>query len=214
MRRRSTGAVIIVTGLVLALRCSLFAPEIGDVFQSRDEGGLEVLRPGLFAQQRGDAPVFFGDKGLDFCLAVADQPEGNRLHATGAGARLDAPPEQGADFVSHESVEHAASLLRIEQVFIDLARPANGLLHSTFGNLVEDGATRVLQAERLLERPGDKFSFSVGVWRQVDLVGAARRCFQFIDQFALFLDDFILRGEVFARIHAQTLLGQIDDMPH
>src|SRR5262249_13152796 len=101
-----------------------------------DELGDEGLWLLVFAQRRLDAPVLFGHEGADVGLTLADQPNGHRLDAAGAGAPLHAPPEQGADLVAHQTVEDAPGLLRIEEILVNAARVGDGVLHRALGDLI------------------------------------------------------------------------------
>ena len=73
-------------------------------------------------EQGVDGPVFLRNESADFLFALDDQAESNGLDAPGGKAAADFIPEQGRDFVADDAVEDAASLLRVHEVGVDLAR--------------------------------------------------------------------------------------------
>ena len=77
-------------------------------------------------------PVLFGDEALDLALALADELERDRLHAAGGEAAADLVPQERADLVAHQPVEHAARLLRVDHLHVDLARMLERLQHAFF----------------------------------------------------------------------------------
>ena len=87
------------------------------------EAGLERRRI-LALQARVEGPVLLGAERLALLLALDDYPQRHRLHASGADAALDLVPQQRADLVADQPIEHAARLLGVEQVVIELARIA------------------------------------------------------------------------------------------
>src|SRR5437016_12755370 len=105
-------------------------------------------------------------------------------------------------------------LIFIYNIFIDLASLANFLLNSPLSNFVEHCATRILQSQGLFQGPCDKLTLTIRVWSQVYFVSMPGSSFQFVNQLIFFLDDFILGSEIFARVYAKALFGQVYDMPH
>ena len=100
-----------------------------------------VKRRRLRARQvRIDGPVFFLLERLDLALALDDQPQRHGLHASGGKPAADFVPKQRRDLVTHKAVEHAACLLRVDQVAIDVARMLEGFLHGLLGDFVEGDA--------------------------------------------------------------------------
>ena len=90
------------------------------------EPGLERRRIVGF-ELRVERPVFLGAERLALLLALDDDPQRDRLHPSGADAALDLLPEQRADLVADQPVEHAARLLGVEQMLIELARMGDRL---------------------------------------------------------------------------------------
>ena len=95
---------------------------------------LRRLRPG---EPREDVPVLLGHERLDLALAVAHQLQRDRLHAAGAQAAADLVPEQRADLVADQPIEHAARALRRDHLLVDGARVLERLLNGLLGDLVE-----------------------------------------------------------------------------
>src|SRR5262249_308783 len=140
--------------------------------------GLPLLR---LAERRHDCPVLFGHERADFPFALADQPQRHRLHAPGTGTRLHSAPEQRADLVAHQAVQHTARLLRIEEIFVNVTRPADGILHGALGDLVEDGTPRLAQPQHLLERPSDELTLAVWIRGEVHRLRPLARALQLFD---------------------------------
>ena len=89
----------------------------------------------------------------------------------------DLVPEQRADLVADQPVEHAARLLRVDHLLVDLRRLLERREHTLLGDLVEHQAADLLaiaRAELLGEMPADRFALAVGVGRDKDLGGLLR----------------------------------------
>ncbi len=82
---------------------------------------LRRLRSG---EPREDVPVLFGHERFDLALAVAHELQRHRLHAAGAQAAADLVPEQRADLVADQTIEHAARALRADHLLVDRAADA------------------------------------------------------------------------------------------
>ena len=106
---------------------------------------LRVLEQGLHG------PVFLGVEGQDLGLALADQPQGHRLHPAGRGAGLgQLAPEHGREAKAHEIVEGAACLVGVDQVLVEWAPMAHGVEDGGLGDLVEHDPLDLHARERLL----------------------------------------------------------------
>ena len=147
---------------------------------------------------RIDRPIFFFLEGFDFAFAFDNQAQRNRLHASRRKAASHFIPQQRRDLISHESVEHAASLLRVYQVLIDGTRMFKGSLHSPLGDFVEGDALNARRRFRLAflylgllgffpftvavefesQMKGNCLSFAVRVRRQIDGIRRGRQLFQ------------------------------------
>ena len=152
-------------------------------------GLIEVGR-----EDAGDLPVFLGDEGFDFTFALDDQADGHALHTAGAQAPGDLPPQQRADLIADDAVEDAPRLLGIDAIDVDLVRVLEGLLDLGLGDGVKDDAAGLFvgDVQRLLEVPGDGFSFAVQVGREVDAIGFLRQRAELADDLIPGRQDLIL----------------------
>ena len=164
---------------------------------------------------------------LDLAFAFDDQAQRNGLHAPGGKTAADFIPEQRRDLIAHQAVEHAASLLRVDQVLIDGARMFERCLHGALGDFVESDALNARRrpsspffsflaffllavvAEFERQMGGDGLAFAVRIRRQIDGVRRGRQLFQLGDNFLFAGDDDVIRLEVVRDIDAQSALGQI-----
>ena len=208
-----------------------------DVFDDKS-GRLELLKQGqclllvgelvgIVGLEGGHAAVAVGhhedDRCLvirfrlemhDFALAFHNQSHSHRLYAAGRQGGLDALPQDGRQFETHQAVQHAAGLLGVDQVGVDAAGMLDGLLDGILGDLVENNAAGmvVLQAQDIEQMPGDGFSFAVFIGSQPDGLGLAGGLGQFADQFLLVGRKFVQRLESMIYIYAESFLAQVPDM--
>ena len=161
-------------------------------------------------------PVFLRLEGADLIFAVNHDPCGHRLHAPGGQAGLDLAPEQRAELVAHNAVEHAARLLRIDQILIDLARVLDALGDDLLRDLVESHALGLVvrQIQQLLQVPRNGLSLAVRVGREIDGSGRFGALFQVGDHVGAILHGQILRREVAVDIDTHRALGQVAQMAH
>src|SRR5206468_12517210 len=110
-----------------------------------DDGLLAIeqmeLRGELLAvllEERFDGPVFDRLESADLALALDEQPQRHGLHATGGYPFLYGLPEDGTRLVSHESVEDATRLLRVNFSLVDLAGILDRSLNSVASDLVKE----------------------------------------------------------------------------
>ena len=89
-----------------------------DLRQLDDEG---VARGDKLPDSGPEHPVFFRVETLDLVLPFADQPQRDRLHAAGADTAPDLFPEQRADLETDQPVEHAARLLGVDALHVELS---------------------------------------------------------------------------------------------
>ena len=167
-------------------------------------------------KQRVEQPVFLRLEGADLIFAVDHDACGHRLHAPGGQAGLDLAPEQRAELIAHDAVEHAARLLRIDQILIDLARVLDALGDDLLRDLVEGHALCfiVRQIQQLLQVPRNGLSLAVRVGREIDGSGRFGALFQVGDHVGAILHGQILRREVAVNIDAHRALGQVTQMTH
>ena len=96
------------------------------------------------------------------------------MHAARAQASADRATEQRRHFVTHQTIEHAARLLCVDQVLVDLFRMLESFLHRALGDLIEHHAKGryggFLRDDLLREVLADGFAFSIRVGGQVNSV--------------------------------------------
>src|SRR5207244_9896424 len=123
----------------------------------REGRRLARLEPGL------DGPVLLGREGADLALALADDADGDRLHAPRREPAAHLVPEERRELVANESVEDAPSLLRVEAVLVELAGSLERREHRLLRDLVSEYAMVVLAPHRelLLYLDGDSAALEV-----------------------------------------------------
>ena len=137
------------------------------------------------------------------------------MHPTHAEATPDFLPEQLAPLVSDDAIQHAARLLSVDQLHVDLARRLKGTFDGRLRNLVEEDAKDLAvflfgSAVNLLRNmPGDSLPFPVRVRSQKHLVSFLGLLFDLGQHFGFSLDRHVVRFEVMVHIHAQFIGGQI-----
>ena len=107
------------------------------------------------AQEHVERPVFLRNKGLDLALALHDEARRDGLHASGGQAAPDLLPEQRAELIADDAVEHAARLLCVDKVIVDVARLCDALRDDLFRDLVEGHAVGLVvrQSQQHLQVP-------------------------------------------------------------
>src|SRR5438552_9368735 len=104
-----------------------------------DDFGAECLAREV-RERRLERPVLLRSERLDLALAIDDEPERDRLNPAGGKPVAVLFPEERGHRVANETVHDAASLLRIDQVLIDLAGMLECLLDRCRGDFVESDA--------------------------------------------------------------------------
>ena len=204
----SLEALLDGAGLGLGAGQELFALGV------RGQTGGETLV--AHAQRGVHIPVFLGLEGLDLLLAVVDKADGYALDTARRQAPAHLPPEEGAELVAHETVQHTAGLLGVEEVFVDGAGVGHALLDALLGDLIEGHAVGGVgvKAEDVGQMPADGFAFAVRVGRKDHAVGVFGLALQLLDELFLALDADVLRRIVMLDIDAQLGGGQVADMAH
>ena len=134
-----------------------------------------VNRPVLGAHVR-HALTFLGDH----------EARGHRLHAASRQGRADLAPQEGRDLVAVEAVEDAASLLRVHEVGVQVARVLQGALDRFLRDFVEDHAAHGnLRLQDLQEVPRDGLTLAVLISCQIEFVGLLEELLEFGDLFLL-----------------------------
>ena len=161
-------------------------------------------------------PVFLRLEGADLVFPVDDQARGDRLHTAGRQTLADLPPQQRAELIADDPVEHAAGLLRIDQVLVDGTRMLDGFLHDAARDLVEGHAVGriVRDGQQIFQVPGDGLAFAVRVRCEIDAVGVLCGLLQLRDDLFLALERIVFRLKVMLDIDAQRALRQIAQVAH
>src|SRR5439155_171030 len=115
-----------------------------------------------------ERPVLLRDERLDLALPIDDEPEGDGLDATGREPVPDLLPEERRHRVAAEPIHDAASLLRVHEILVDLARVLEGLLDRRRRDLVEGHALhlRLRDVDDVRQVPGDRLALAVEVRRE------------------------------------------------
>ena len=156
---------------------------------------------------RRDAEKTLAYKILYFLFSFHNEPHGNALHASGTQGRFDFGPQDGADFIAHNAVQHPACLLGIHQVHVYGAGILNGVQNGLLSNLVEDDALCCggVQFQGLLQVPGYGLSFAVLIRRQPYRLGLLHSLLQIRHQLVLLVRDLVLRLVVVCYVDAHLL---------
>ena len=170
------------------------------------------LAIGVGHKEYGADPIgSFALESMYLTFALHDEAHGYRLHAPGGECGLYFLPEHGRQFETHDAVEDAACLLRIDQVEVDVARLLDGFQNGGFGDFVEYDTFGVFrfQLQDFVQVPCDGFSFAVLIGSQPDGVGLFGFGFQCLYQCFLIFRDLIVRFEVFFDVDTKFLFLQI-----
>ena len=142
---------------------------------SPDEAGGKGL-VGLIAQKSHQRPIFARLEFLDFQLAVANQPQRDRLHpASGFRAGQFAPQYRGK-VEADQIIQRAAGEIGLDQAHVDLARMFHRLQDGVLGDGVEHHALDrlVLQyflgAQDFEHVPGNGLSLAIRIGGEDDAV--------------------------------------------
>ena len=177
-------------------------------------GGEDALREVDLGEHRVERPGFDGNELIDLFFPLANQPDRNRLHAAGTEALSNLLPEQGAQLVADEPVDHTASLLRIDQILIHRTQRVERLFHSGGRDLMQLDAAWVLQVEDVRKMPGDRLALTVRVGCQEDLRSALGGGFQILDRRFLSGNRHVFRLEGMLDVDPQGAFRQVAHMTH
>ena len=115
--------------------------------------------------------------------------------------------------VAHQPVQHAARLLRVYQLIVDLARVLQGARDGGGRNFVEfDAVLAVFELQHVFQMPGDRLPLAVRVGREIDVVRLGGLVGEALDDLLLVRIDDVGGFEVVFDIHAQPLFGQVADV--
>ena len=179
-------------------------PQLGGVavlVRSREEGRHAVGR--------------LGAEVLYLALALHDEAHGHRLHAPGRERGSDLAPQHGRELEAHDAVEHAACLLRVDQVEVDVARVLDGGEDGGLGDFVEHDAARAfgLQPQHLVQVPGDGFPLAVLIGGQPHHVGLPGGLLQLGHELLLIGRHLVLRRVAVLEVDVDAPVGQVAHVP-
>ncbi len=171
-------------------------------------------RIGAGAQPDIDCPVFLLFESVDFFFALADQPQGDRLHPSCAEARSHFLPQKRRDHVPDEPVEDAPCLLGLIKLSVEFVRLYEGFHDRLARKLVEkNSSNRFFRVADLFgDMPGDRLSFPVRIGPQIDGIGPRGGLSEFLDYFLLPAQDLVLRFEFPIEVDSQLIAGKVLDM--
>ena len=153
-------------------------------------------------------------EGHDFLFAVHNQAQRHALHAAGTELGLDFAPQDGRELKAHQTVQHAAGLLGVHQVHVNVPGVLDGTEDGIFGDFMKDDTAgfALRKAQRLLQVPGDGLSFAVFIGRQPHGGSGLREFFEFGHHFLFVGRDNIFRGEPVGYVYAELVLFQVADV--
>ncbi len=158
------------------------------------------------AKHGSDLPVILAHEALDLGLAVADEPECDRLDsAGGAGARKLAPKHWGQG-EPDEIVERPARQVGVYQRRVDVARVCHRVEHGLLRDRVEYDPPdrlvlqRALLAQHFQDVPGNRLAFTIGVGGEDEAIGVLHRLGD--------LGQALVRRRVDGPRHREILIGQ------
>ena len=161
----------------------------------------------------GHSIVRSGVERIDFSFSFHDESHCHALYASCGEARSHFAPEHRGEFETHESVEHAARLLRIDEMEVNVTRVFDGVLDGRFGDFVEHDTFSFLRVEsqHLGEVPRDGFSFAVLIGCEPD--GLCLFCLgaQFAHHVLFVGGNLILWFKSF-QVHPEIFLFQVSDV--
>src|SRR6185503_4467423 len=154
---------------------------------------------------------------FDLALAIADELQRDRLHAAGAQSAANLVPENRADLVADEPIQHAPRLLRIDHLHVDLARVQDRFFDRRLRDLVKHQALYFLPrlaGQFLGQMPADRLALAIGVGRDVDDLSDLGRFLQLLDDLDAGCEHLVDRLESVVHIDAQLALRQVADVAH
>ena len=125
-------------------------------------------------------------------------------------------PQEWADLVSDQAVQHAPRLLGIDFVEIQHTRLIQRLAHCLGRDLVEENALDVvvLAGDGLGHVPSNGFALAVGVGGQVGGIGGLSCFAKTVQDLALAPNRYVARLKAVFNVDAQLFGRQIPHVPH
>ena len=137
-------------------------------------------------ERRVDRPVLGAHVRHAVTFAGDHEARGHRLHAASRQGRADLAPQERRHLVAVEAVKDAASLLRVHEVSVQVARVLQGALDRFLRDFVEHHAAHGnLRLQDLQEVPRDGLTLAVLISCQIEFVGLLEELLEFGDLFLL-----------------------------
>ena len=157
----------------------------------------------------GNGPIFDSFKRIALRFPFTDDPYGHGLHSTGTQPTPNFLPEQGAQHISDNTIQHPARLLRIHLIHVDGAGRFQRSLDRALGDFVKEDSVHLvgLAIQFFGNVPSNGFTFSIGVWCQEHFICLLRLSLDLGESFTFSSDDDIVRFEVVFDINPQLALG-------
>ena len=196
-----------LAGLRLRADARLLAVDLGEL-------GGELAGLATAGQLGCDAPVLLGGEGIDLTLAVDHQADRHALHASRREAAPDLAADQRAQLVADQPIDHAARLLRIDEVQVDRSRMSEGSLDGRLRDLAERHPTHVLVVEPgvIGDVPGDRLALAVEVGGEPHRLGLAGLVGELLELLAALLERLVVGREVMLEVDPQLLLREVADV--
>ncbi len=164
------------------------------------ESRLELSR----VEAGEEVPVLRRDERDALALALDCESCGNRLHPAGGEAACDLLPQDRRHLVAVQPVEDPPRLLGVHESLVDDARVLERSRDRFSRDLVKHhAANRNLRFQHLHEVPGDRFSLSILIRREQELVRVLQMLFQLGDDLLLARVDDVVRLELLVDVHAE-----------
>ena len=159
------------------------------------------------------AEIGRGAESDDFALALHQQPHGDALHAAGRELGFHLFPEYGRELESYEPVQHAAGLLRIDQIHIDGAGALDRIENGPLGDFVKDDPPGLIhrQSEHLGQVPGDGLSLAVLIGGEPDGLVFSQAC-ELVHHLAFVGRYFVNGAETLGDVDAEVFFREVADM--
>ena len=172
-------------------------------------------RAGPVGQLDVDGPELPRLEDLDLGLALADQPQGDRLHAAGRAAARQLAPQHRRQGEADQVVQGAPRQVGVDQLAVQVARMLEGVEHGVLGDLVEDHAADLDPAQGLApaqllgDVPGDRLALAIRVGGEVEPGGPPDGVGDLLQPLLRAVVHLPVHGEVFVRPHRAVLGRQV-----
>ena len=180
------------------------------------EFGFQLCRLSVgtvYGETRRHTVVAFTCERGDLAFALHDESHRHALHTTGRKTGAHFVPKHRREAETHQAVEHATRLLRIDQIQVNGARMLDGIEDGRFRDFVKHDAARCgrVEFEHFREVPRDGFSLAVLIGSQPDGFALLGLGAQLAHHFFLVIGNYI-DGRKSLRVHTEIFFRQIADV--